>query len=136
MTPDARSGRRDRYRRASGEDGAATVLALALVSVLMVGAWATVAVGGAAAARHRAATAADLAALAAAGVAWGAGVQGVCTGEVLAVASRAAAANGGRLTGCLVSAGGDVRVEVAVPLTGVAGVDGLARASARAGSAP
>lgn len=136
MTSGATSGRRERRRGACGEDGAATVLVLALVGVLLVGTWATVALGRAAAARHRAAAAADLAALAAAGMAWGAAPPGACTGEVLAVASRSATANGGRLTGCVVLAGDDVRVDVAVPLTGVAGFDGPARASARAGPAP
>jgi len=112
------------------------VLVLALVGVLVVGAWATVALGRAAAARHQAAAAADLAALAAAGAAWGAAGPGPCAGEVLAVAARTATANRGRLTRCVVLAGDDVQVEVAVPLTGVAGVDRPARATARAGPAP
>lgn len=92
-----------------GERGSATVWVLALAGALAVVALAAVLVGGAVVARHRAGSAADLAALAAAGRAVLAD-PGAC-----AVAEEVAAANGAVLERCTVRAGAVVEVEVAVP---------------------
>jgi secretion/DNA translocation related TadE-like protein len=121
----------------SGRDeGAASVLVLALVAVLVAGATGVVAVGQAVAARHRAGTAADLAALAAASAAWPAAAPGGCAGTVRAAAQQVAAANGGALEVCRVGAATSVEVVVAVPVPGWAASVGPARAGARAGPAP
>lgn len=112
--------------------GAGTVFAaFALLALLLVAA-AGIEVGGAVTARHRAQSAADLAALAAAGeVAHG--------GDGCVTARAWAERNGGRLENCVVE-GSDVEIRVAVPLPlGLplesAGL-GPAIAAARAGPAP
>ncbi len=126
--------------RSGGDDGSGSVLVLALVAVLAVGALSTAALGRAAAARHVAASAADLAAIAAAGAAWPAG-PGPCTGAVRERATSVASANGARLTACTLVAGpsavdgADAVVEVEVAVPGLLGGTGPARATARAGPA-
>ena len=92
----------------SPERGSATVWVLALAAVLALVATAAVLAGMAAVARHRAAGAADLAALAAAGR----HVLGDRT--ACSVAAEVAAGNGARLSGCGVAADGVVEVEVQV----------------------
>ena len=111
---------------ASSERGSATVWVLALAAVLALVATAAVLGGVAAVARHRAAGAADLAALAAAGRL----VLGDRTG--CAVAAEVAARNGARLSGCRLAGDGVVEVEVRVPVRlgrlGVHTATGRARA--------
>ncbi len=117
------------------ERGSAGLL-LVWVSALVVVATAAAAVwGGAVVARHRAARAADLAALAAA--------RSAATGwaEPCAVAARVAAAQGARVQSCGRLLDGSTAVVVAVDgpdpgwLFGLADL-GPARARARAGTAP
>ncbi len=110
-----------------GERGSATVWVLALSGVLAVVGVAVVLLGAAAVARHRATTAADLAALAAAVRAVG-GDPAACD-----AAAQVAAANGAALSGC--SVGPDAVVEVTVGVSVDLGPIGrpTARARARAG---
>lgn len=126
-----------RTDRGSADEGSGSVLVLGLVAVLVVGALGTATLGRAAAARHRAASAADLAALAASGAAWDVGVAaaGSCPGPVLDLATTTAARNGARLESCSVGSGASARVGVAVEVGGLAAGLGPARASARAGPA-
>lgn len=111
------------------ERGSGSVLAVALIAAIMMLAVVVAAVGHVAWAHHRARTAADLAALAAADVA-----RGLASGEPCAAARRVAEANGAQLKGCCPpSERGevyDVRVEVALPawLGRFGPVTGLARA--------
>jgi secretion/DNA translocation related TadE-like protein len=113
--------------RALGDDrGGATVLVLAIGLVTVLVAIASAAVGGAIVARHRAQTAADLAALAGALDSLD-GVEVAC-----ARAEEIAASNGGHLTECDVD-GLDVVVTVEARPTGLAAMGGTASASARAG---
>jgi secretion/DNA translocation related TadE-like protein len=112
-----------------GERGSATVWVLALAGLLAVLGMAVLLVGTATVARHRATTAADLAALAAAGRAV-VGDPGAC-----AAAERIARADGAALESCSVGAGTVVEVHVRVPVRlGPLGLAG-ARAHARAGPA-
>ena len=110
----------------SGERGSATVLMLAMSALLVLVALLLAGLGGAAVTRHRAASAADLAALAGADVA----LQG--PDAVCATAARAARHAAAELAACRLD--GDV-VEVVVTLRpgGVLGRLGEARAVARAG---
>jgi secretion/DNA translocation related TadE-like protein len=114
-------------RRLAGDRGSATVWVVALSGVLAAIGMAAVLVGSAVVGRHRAAGAADLAALAAAESA----VRG--RSDACGVAEAVARANGARLSGCSVDPGAvvDVAVEVRVRL-GPLGT-GLATARARAG---
>lgn len=111
------------------------MLVVALVAVLGVGALGVGTVGQAVLARHRAGTAADLAALAAASAAWPATGSGACADDVRSAARRVAAANRGALVGCRTDAD-SVEVVVTVPVAGWAASVGPARASARAGPSP
>ncbi|HEX3003803.1 MAG TPA: Rv3654c family TadE-like protein [Angustibacter sp.] len=109
------------------ERGSATVLATALVALaaslaVLLAAWASVVV-----ARHRAAGAADLAALAAASAL----VRSPT--EACAAAQRSAARNGARVTGCQVGPT-SVDVTVGVRPAGAAGRLGEAVSRARAGA--
>ncbi|WP_152978081.1 MULTISPECIES: Rv3654c family TadE-like protein [Micrococcales] len=109
--------------------GSGSVLAVALLGAIMVMVVFVIAAGQAAWAHHRARTAADLAALAAADAA-----RGLTSGEPCAVARRVAEANGARLVGCCPPSDRgevrDVRVEADVPawLGRLGPVTGLARA--------
>ncbi|WP_460435340.1 Rv3654c family TadE-like protein [Angustibacter speluncae] len=126
---------RARAPRTQGDEGAGSVLVVALVAVLGVGALGVTTVGQAVLARHRAGTAADLAALAAASAAWPSTASGRCADEVRAAARQVAAANRGALVGCRAD-GASVEVVVTVPVEGPAASVGPARATARAGPAP
>lgn len=124
---------RGRARRPSGgrsvrrvsQHGSATVYVLAVVVLLMAVALGAAGFAGLATAKHRATTAADLAALAAASAA-----VGGC-----AVAATTAERNGARLTDC-VRAGADVTVAVVVVARAPFGLRPTVRARARAGPAP
>jgi secretion/DNA translocation related TadE-like protein len=114
----------------SSERGSATVWVLILSAVLVTIATAAVLLGMGVVARHRAATAADLAALA------GASRAVVGDPDPCAMAAEIAAANGAGLTGCELEPGSIVAVEVrvALPLGRLGTHD--ARARARAGPVP
>lgn len=114
--------------RAAGERGSATVWVVALSGVLAAIGVTVVLVGAAVVGRHRATTAADLAALAAAEHAVR-GDPGAC-----AAAEAVARANGARLTGCSVD--GAAVVEVAVEVTVRLGPVGHHPAPARARAGP
>ena len=115
-------------RRGGGrERGSATVWVLVLCGVLATVGMAVVLTGAAVVARHRAGTAADLAALAGATRA----VQGA---DACAEAARLAAANAAELTGCEVEPGSRVRVTVSVPV--VLGRLGVFSATGRARAGP
>lgn len=107
-----------------GERGSATVIGAVLVTALLASCLLVVHLGAAVIARHRAASAADLAALAAASAA----VRG--SGAPCAAAVEIAAAGAGRVDSCEVS-GWEVRVVVSA----AAGVLGQ-RATARARAGP
>ena len=112
----------------AGDAGAASVLVLALASVLALIACVLVALAVAGASRHRAAVAADLGALAAAGRA----LQGPAA--ACALADQVVRAQGGQLTGCRMD--GEIsEIEVSVRPGGTVGMLGAARGSARAGPA-
>jgi secretion/DNA translocation related TadE-like protein len=116
--------------RLSGERGSATVWVLALSGVVAVVGVAAVLVGVAVGVRHRAAAAADFAALAAASQA----VQGLAGG--CSRAAEIAAANGAELTNCTIGPEGVAQVAVSVPVElGRLGRH-AATARARAGPAP
>ncbi|WP_104526331.1 Rv3654c family TadE-like protein [Blastococcus atacamensis] len=112
------------------ERGSATVWVLILSAVLVAVAAAAVLVGLGMGARHRAATAADLAALAAAGRAV------VGDPDPCAAAAGIAAANGAELVGCRLEPGAVVSVQVSVTVSlGRLGLhDSIGRA--RAGPVP
>ncbi|MGK5110599.1 MULTISPECIES: Rv3654c family TadE-like protein [unclassified Geodermatophilus] len=110
------------------ERGSATVWVVALSGVLAAIGVAAVLVGGAVVARHRATSAADLAALAAAERA----VRG--DSAACSVAAQVATANGAHLTACSVDAGAVVSVAVEVPVA--LGPLGVHRADARARAGP
>ena len=115
------------FRRLSREDtGAATVLAAALVAVVVAITLGGVWVGGAAVARHRAQAAADLAAIAAAGR-LPLGPDAAC-----AQARTIAAAMGAAVSGCDIQ---NLDVVVAVTVRPGGRITGEARAAARAGPA-
>jgi secretion/DNA translocation related TadE-like protein len=115
--------------RVTDQEGSATVLILGICLAAFVLLAAVGGLGVAAVARHRAQSAADLAALAAADVLAGGSGGLPCT-----AASRVVAANGGDLAGCEVS-GQVVEVAVLSRPPGPIGRLGLARARARAGPA-
>lgn len=108
------------------DQGSATIWLAGFTSLVLVAVLAALLPGSAVLARHRAATAADLAALA--------GAVRVLDGPAAACATAGAIAshNGGSLARCVVS-GDDVEVEVTRPLL-LAGLGSwIARARARAG---
>ena len=109
-----------------GDDGAAALLVLGLASVLLVLALLLTALGAVAVARHRAAAAADLAALAAAARA--------LDGEAVACAAArgVASAQGARLLTCALD-GEHALVAVEVRPAGAPGRLGTAQVRARAG---
>lgn len=112
-----------------GDRGSASVLVLSLAVVLVLVGAVLVAVGGAVVARHRAQSAADLGALAAAQRALD-GEAGAC-----AAAWSVIEAVGARLDGCGLR-GTDAVVVAVVDLHGRLATLGPARGSARAGRAP
>ena len=117
------TGARAASRRWRGDRGAGTVLALAIVAATTIATIAVLGVAAALAVRHRAATAADAAALAAADV-----VLGAVTGEPCARAEHVASANGVDLFSCRVE-GAEAVVAVRTEVLGVP-VEVQARAGA------
>lgn len=110
-----------------GDDGgSATIWVLAAMSVVLLAGLAGIAVGGAVVARHRAESAADLAALA--------GADGLAAGSSAPcnAAAELVRANGGLLVSCTVIVD-DVVVVVQVAPVGLPHGWGASRASARAG---
>lgn len=123
-------------RMNSRDDGSATIWLLALAVVMWAAAAGAIATTAAVSDRHRAASAADLAALA--------GAQTLANGDVSAPADTAcavvrsvASANDARVVGCVVT-GAVVDVVVATPVSGLARLaspESSVRAHARAGPA-
>lgn len=111
-----------------GDAGFASVLVLSLSTVLALVACVLVALGAVANSRHRAASAADLGALAAASRA----LQG--TGVACALARRVVQEAGTAMTGCRI-VGDLAEVEVELRPVGALGALGVARGRARAGPA-
>jgi secretion/DNA translocation related TadE-like protein len=118
-------------RADSGDDrGSGTVLVLTVVALAAALSAVGAAVGQAVVARHRAESAADLAALAA--------VTGAPGGSAPScdLAAAFAVRNGARLFGCVVRADGSVAVEVLVDVQGPLRPVPVARGRARAGRPP
>ncbi|WP_370117783.1 Rv3654c family TadE-like protein [Streptacidiphilus sp. MAP12-33] len=118
-------------RHRNSDAGSATIWLLALLGLVAFAATAALAVAGAIAARHRAESAADLAALAAAGRLL------LDPGQACAEAASIASAQGATLQACVIRADAledSVEVDVSVPSPGGL-VPGLppARGRARAG---
>jgi secretion/DNA translocation related TadE-like protein len=109
-----------------GERGAGTVLVLAVVLLLAATTWVGTAVSAVVVARHAAARAADLAALAAAAEAW------AQPGTACRTAAAVAAGNRARLVQCRVD-GADALVTVETRAGGWAARVGPIRRSAHAG---
>jgi secretion/DNA translocation related TadE-like protein len=117
-------------RRLSLDDrGSVSVVMFGVVSAVLIMTVSGLLLASAVVASHRARAAADLAALAAAGVL----MRGEPVNEACQFATQVAAANHGRMTVCIAS-GMEVRLTVAVPaaLRGV----GIATARSRAGPDP
>lgn len=112
-----------------GDRGAGSLLVLALLLVGLLLCTAAAALGQAVVARHRAAAAADLAALAGADVALG---RSAAPGGPCGAAARVAARGGARLVTCT-AVGLEVVVAVASDVPGALRGLGPARAAARAG---
>ena len=106
--------------------GSASVYVLTAAAVVLLAGTAATLIGSAVVARHRAAAAADLGALAAAGSAH------LGPAEACATAGRVVRANGARLAGCRVE-GPDAVVTAAVRPAGPGARWGEAVVSARAG---
>ena len=109
--------------------GSGTVLVLGAIAVLVAMTVGALLVVSAVVAAHRAQSAADLAALAAAGAL----VRGQSPPSACATGAGVATRNGGRLATC--SAGADLSVEVAVDMPASAAHIGTATARSRAGPA-
>ena len=108
----------------SGDRGSASVYVLTAAAVVLLAGMAATVVGAAVVARHRAATAADLGALA------GAASAPMGDRPACAVAERVVGANGARLIGCQLL-GADVLVTTAASPMVLGGLGGEARVSAR-----
>jgi secretion/DNA translocation related TadE-like protein len=126
-----------------GDRGSASLWALSMAMVLWVCVAGVVLAGVAVIARHRAATAADMAALAAASVIARSEFAGEPTGgpgggsSACAAASAIALANDALLTSCHVTAQVvDVTTRVQLPALGLLGRLGLDSVSARARAGP
>lgn len=115
--------------RSPGERGSATVVMLGVIGSVLMLTISGLLLASAVLASHRARAAADLAALAAAGVL----MRGEPPHAACESAARVAARNHGRVQQCIV-AGSEVRLSVAVS-AGVQGV-GVATARSRAGPGP
>ena len=111
-----------------GDEGSGTVLVLGVCAVALALVLAVLGLGAAVTARHRAESAADLAALAGADV-----VLGRAPGEPCARAAGVLAASGARVATCAVAADGSVQVTAVVAVRGRFAALGAARATARAG---
>ena len=110
-------------RRPSGDEGSGTVLLLGLVCVVVLMAALLGVLASAQAARGRAQSAADLAALAGAS-----SLLPVGGGDPCGIAAQTVTRNGGRMVGCDDEGNGVLRVRVVVPTR-----LGVAAAEARAG---
>ncbi|WP_232248106.1 Rv3654c family TadE-like protein [Streptacidiphilus rugosus] len=134
MSP-TKAGHRSRISDGAGrwnDVGSATVWLVGLLLLVSLAATAALGVAGAVAARHRAESAADLAALAAAGRLL------LDPGEACARAAVIASAQGATLRSCTIRADAledSVEVEVTVP-TGITLVPGLPPAHARSRAGP
>jgi secretion/DNA translocation related TadE-like protein len=113
------------------EDGAGTVLALGLVALVVALVLAVAGVGEAVVARHRAAGAADLAALAGADRS-----SGRAPGLPCPAAAETARRNGASLVSCVVASDGSVTVRASCRLPRPWRRMGVASAVARAGHPP
>ena len=126
---------RDDIRR-SADRGSATLWTVAVALVIMLSTAAVLLIAIAVSARHRAATAADLSALAAASVLASAQVAGITTSsteQACQAARDIADANGARLSDCQVNGSMvDVLTTVNVPAVGYLGEHSVS-AHARAG---
>ncbi|WP_421083340.1 Rv3654c family TadE-like protein [Rothia nasimurium] len=112
------------------ERGSTTVTSVGIVCALLILGLACAGLAGLLGANHRAATAADLAALAAADAA-----RGLTPGQPCELAAEVSQANGADLAGCARPAGrtGTVDISVTVPIPGPFAFLGPARGIARAG---
>ena len=112
-----------------GERGSGSVLVLAMAMIIGLLAAATVLVGQAAVLRHRADSAADLGALAAAH-------SSQLGDDGCAAAAGVVADDRGVLTACTAQGAGDIEIRVRIAGTALIGLDLIATATARAGPAP
>ncbi len=117
------------WERPSNDRGSATVVMLGVIAAVLMLTVSGLLLASAVLASHRARAAADLAALAAAGVL----MRGQPASAACESAARVAAVNHGRVQQCIAS-GTEVRLSVAVP-AGVRGL-GVATARSRAGPGP
>ena len=117
------------WERPSVDRGSVTVVMLGVMAAVLMLTVSGLLVASAVLASHRARAAADLAALAAAGVL----MRGESASAACESAARVAAVNHGRVTQCIAS-GTEVRLSVALP-AGVRG-PGVATARSRAGPGP
>ena len=114
-------------QRSSDERGSATVVMLGVIAVVLMLTTSGLLLASAVLASHRARAAADLAALAAAGVL----MRGEPPRVACQSAAQVAAANHGQVQRCIVL-GMEVRLSIAVP----AGMEGLGVATARSRAGP
>lgn len=114
-------------QRSTQERGSATVVMLGVIAVVLMVTVSALMLASAALASHRARAAADLGALAAAGVL----IRGEPSVAACQLADRVASANHGQLQSCA-TLGTEVRLSVAVS----AGVKGLGVATARSRAGP
>ncbi|SLE58092.1 helicase/secretion neighborhood TadE-like protein [Mycobacteroides abscessus subsp. bolletii] len=116
--------------REDAERGSNTVTSLGLVCVLLVLGLTVAGLVGIVSANHRAATAADLAALAGADAA-----RGLSSGQPCTVAAAVAGRNGASLAGCALPSelSGTVDVRVTIPIEGPFAFLGSAEGLSRAG---
>ena len=116
--------------REDAERGSNTVTSLGLVCVLLVLGLTVAGLVGIVSANHRAATAADLAALAGADAA-----RGLSSGQPCTVAAAVAGRNGASLAGCALPSelSGTVDIRVTIPIEGPFAFLGSAEGLSRAG---
>ncbi|MDO4917878.1 MAG: flp pilus-assembly TadE/G-like family protein [Rothia sp. (in: high G+C Gram-positive bacteria)] len=116
--------------QSSNERGSGTVMSLGIIAVLLILAVAVAGLIGALAANHRALSAADLSALAAADAA-----RGLRSGEPCEVAAQVARQNKAELVNCVAPAqhSGTIDVRVNCKISGPFAALGPAEAGARAG---
>lgn len=116
--------------REDAERGSNTVTSLGLVCVLLVLGLTMAGLVGVVSANHRAATAADLAALAGADAA-----RGLSSGQPCTIAAAVAGRNGASLAGCALPSelSGTVDIRVTIPIEGPFAFLGSAEGLSRAG---
>ncbi|MDO4883605.1 MAG: flp pilus-assembly TadE/G-like family protein [Rothia sp. (in: high G+C Gram-positive bacteria)] len=121
---------RDALAGCAAEEGSGTVLALSIIAGVLILTVLTLGAAGAYTAHRRAATAADLSALAAADT-----LRGLSGGEPCVNAARIAQENGATLAACTEPSRPDTMdVRVNVPITGPFAFLGEAKGQARAGA--